>query len=58
MFINFTARKDNGDFFVTSSEAEMEKYPELTEFDLRLYMLGMANDYFAKGWNIELTQED
>jgi hypothetical protein len=57
MFINFTARKTNGDFYVTSSEVEMEKYPQLTEFDISLYMMGLAQEYFTKGWNVQLTQE-
>ena len=57
MFINFTARKTNGDFYVTSSEVEQEKHPQLTESDLRLYMMGLAHEYFAKGWNVQLTQE-
>ena len=57
MFINFTARKSNGDFYITSSEVEMEKYPELNEFSLRLYMMGLAAEYFGKGYNVELTQE-
>lgn len=56
MFINLTARKANGDFFVTSSEVEMEKYP-LTEATIRLWMVGLAQEYFAKGWDVELTQK-
>ena len=57
MFINLTARKANGDFYVTSSEVEQEKHPQLDKFTMRLYMLGLANEYFAKGFNVELTQE-
>ena len=57
MFINLTARKANGDFYITSSEVEREKYPQLSEGELRLYMMGVAHRYFADGYNIELTQE-
>lgn len=58
MFINLTCRKDNGDFYVTSSEVQMERYPELNESNVRLYMVGLAQEYFAKGFNVELTQEN
>jgi len=56
MFINLTARKDNGDFYVTSSEVQMERYPELNETNIRLYMVGLAQEYFAKGFDVNLTQ--
>ena len=56
MFINLTARKANGDFYITSSEVEMEKHPQLDESGIRLYMMGLAHEYFAEGWNVELTQ--
>lgn len=59
MFINLTARKANGDFIITSSEVELEKYPgALTEFNIRAWMLNKAQELFAKGWNVQLTQED
>ena len=57
MFINLTARKANGDFYVTSSEVEQEKYPQLDESNIRLYMLGLAHEYFAKGFDVNLTQK-
>lgn len=57
MFINLTCRKANGDFYVTSSEVEMERCPQLKDNDMRLYMMGLAHEYFANGYNIELTQE-
>lgn len=58
MFINLTARKPNGDFYITSSEVEQEKHPQLDDFNMRLYMLGLANEYFARGFNVELTQSN
>lgn len=57
MFINLTCRKPNGDFYITSSEVEMERAPQLKEEDIRLYMMGVAFEYFANGYNIEMTQE-
>ena len=58
MFINLTCRKANGDFYITSSEVEMEKYPgAVNEFNMRMWMMSLASEYFAKGWNVELTQE-
>lgn len=57
MFINLTCRKANGDFYVTSSEVEKEKYPQLNEDGLRLYMMGLAQEFFAKGFDVELTQK-
>lgn len=56
MFINLTCRKPNGDFYITSSEVESEKYPELKPEGIRLYMMGLAHEYFTNGWNVELTQ--
>lgn len=58
MFINLTARKPNGDFIITSSEVEMEKYRgALNEWNIRAWMFDKARDYFIKGYNVELTQE-
>lgn len=57
MFINLTARKANGDFYVTSSEVEQEKHPQLKDNEVRLYMMGLAHEYFAKGFDITLTQK-
>jgi len=56
MFINLTARKANGDFYITSSEVEMEKYPQLNNQTVREWMVDKANYYFSNGWNIELKQ--
>jgi len=57
MFVNLTCRKANGDFYITSSEVEMEKHPQLNDTNIRLYMTGLAHEYFAKGWDVELTQK-
>lgn len=58
MFINLTCRKPNGDFYITSSEVELEKFSEaLNEFNVRMWMVSKAIEMFADGWNVELTQE-
>ena len=57
MFINLTCRKANGDLYVTSSEVEQEKHPQLNEFNMRLYMLGVAAEYFGRGFDVTLTQK-
>lgn len=57
MFINLTCRKTNGDLYVTSSEVEQEKPPQLKDDEVRLYMMGLAQEYFARGFNVSLTQE-
>ena len=59
MFINLTCRKDNGDFYITSSEVEQEKYnPALNSAQMRIHMFGIAETYFANGYDVTLTQED
>lgn len=58
MFINLTCRKANGDLYVTSSEVEMDKYnPPLNSAQMRLHMFGIAETYFANGYDVTLTQE-
>ena len=57
MFVNLTCRNANGDFYITSSEVVMEQYPQLNAGAVRLFMMGLAQEYFAKGWNVELTQK-
>lgn len=58
MFMNLTARKDNGDFYITSSEVEAEKHPELNEYQLALHMQMTAGMMLTQGWTVELTKED
>lgn len=58
MFMNLTARKDNGDFYITSSEVEQEKHPELDAAGLALHMQMTAGMMLTQGWNVELTKDD
>lgn len=58
MFINLIARKDNGDFYITSSEVVGELYPELPEIAVKRYLVARAQEYFNDGWDVELTQRE
>ena len=58
MFINLTARKDNGDFYITSSEVVQEAYPDLNDAAVKRYLAERAREYFINGWNVELTQRE
>lgn len=58
---NLTCRKDQ-DFYITSSEVEMEKLsncggPKLEGDEILSWMLMLAGSYAKKGYNITLTQE-
>lgn len=57
MFMNLTARKDNGDFYITSSEVEQDKHPELTEAELALHMQMTAGMMLTQGWTVDLTKD-
>ena len=56
MFINLTCRKDNGDFYITSSDVVQEKHPTATYDELLAYLVGQAHSMLERGWNVELTQ--
>lgn len=58
MFINLTARKDNGDFYITSSDVVQEAYPDLNDAAVERYLIARAREYFMNGWNVELTQRE
>ena len=58
MFMNLTARKPNGDFYITSTEVEQEKYPELDAYGLALHMQMLAGMMLTQGWTVELTREE
>lgn len=57
MFINLTARKANGDFYITSSEVVLETYPHLSEGAVKRYLMERAREYFINGYDVTLTQE-
>lgn len=58
MFMNLTARKDNGDFYITSSEVEQDKHPELNDYQLALHMQMLAGMMLTQGWTVELTESE
>ena len=56
MFINLTARKDNGDFYITSSEVVQDRHPEATYDEVLAYLVGQAHSMLERGYNVELKQ--
>jgi len=58
VFINLTARKANGDFYITSSEVVQEAYPELGDAAVKRYLVERAREYFINGYDVTLTQEE
>ena len=55
MFINLTCRKGE-DFYITSSEVEMAKYPSLNESNIMLWMTMTAGQMLTQGYDVEIKQ--
>ena len=55
MFINLTCRKVE-DFYITSSEVEMDKYPSLNESNIMLWMTMTAGQMLTQGYDVEIKQ--
>lgn len=53
--INLTCRKGE-DFYITSSEVEMDKNPELNESNIMLWMTMTAGQMLTQGYDIEIEQ--
>jgi len=51
--INLTCRKGE-DFYITSSEVEMDKNPELNESNIMLWMTMTAGQMLTQGYDIEI----
>lgn len=51
--INLTCRKCE-DFYITSSEVEMDKNPELNESNIMLWMTMTAGQMLTQGYDIEI----
>ena len=58
MFINLTARKANGDFYITSSEVIQEGFPNLTDAEVRELLEERARVLTREGWTVELADEE
>lgn len=59
MFVNLTCRKPNGDFYITSSDVERDKLPELhdcTDDEMMDHILLVAKYFVKMGFAIEVTQ--
>ena len=58
MFMNLTARKPNGDFYITSSEVIQEGFPNLTDAEVRELLEERARVLTREGWTVELADEE
>ena len=58
MFINLTARKPNGDLYITSSEVIQEGFPNLTDAEVRELLEERARVLTREGWTVELADEE
>jgi hypothetical protein len=59
MFINLTARKDNGDFYITSSEVIRDSFPVLlTDEQVRELLEERAHALRQVGWSVEIKEEE
>ena len=57
MFINLTARKPNGDFYITSSEVIRDTFPvELSDEQVRELLDERARVLTREGWTVELKE--
>lgn len=59
MFINLTARKANGDFYITSSEVIRDTFApiELTDQQVRELLEERARVLTRQGWTVELVDD-
>ena len=58
MFINLTARKANGDFYITSSEVIRDTFPVvLTDEQVRELLEERATALRRVGWTVELVED-
>lgn len=58
MFINLTARKPNGDFYITSSEVIRDTFPVvLTDEQVREILEERAIALREVGWTVELVED-
>lgn len=58
MFINLTARKANGDFYITSSEVIRDTFPVvLTDEQVRELLEERAIALRRVGWTVELVED-
>ena len=60
MFINLTARNSKGDFYITSSEVEREKFGEqlIADNELLEHMMWLAHCWVLQGFDVTIKQEE
>ena len=54
-FINLMARKDNGDFMITSTEVLQEMHPSATNADITEMLIRIGDRYEAEGYQLSYT---
>ncbi len=57
-FINLCARKDNGDFMITSTEVLQEKHPSATDAVITEMLISIGDQYEAEGYQLSYTFGD
>ena len=59
MFINLTARKPNGDFYITSSEVIRDTFApiELSDLQVRELLEERARVLTANGWTVTVAED-
>lgn len=54
-FINLMARKDNGDFMITSTEVLQDQHPSATNADIAEMLIRIGDRYEAEGYQLSYT---
>ena len=54
-FINLMARKDNGDFMITSTEVLQEMHPSATNETITEMLIRIGDRYEAEGYQLSYT---
>lgn len=54
-FINLMARKDNGDFMITSTAVLQDQYPSATNETITEMLIRIGDQYEAEGYSLSYT---
>lgn len=57
-FINLCARKNNGDFMITSTEVLQDQYPSATKETITEMLIRIGDRYEAEGYQLSYTFGD
>lgn len=56
MIIDLSCKKDNGDFYYTSSQVIQDQHPDWPELTVKGYILGLASIYKSEGYDVSITE--